>query len=67
MATLSFNALLGGGKPGSLDPVYYLHGEEEILKEEAVRLFRLAAADCPRDFDEYGGAVAELKGLGVSP
>ena len=38
MPTLSFNALLAGGKSGTLDPVYYLHGEEEILKEEAVRL-----------------------------
>ena len=52
MATLSFNALLGGGKPGTLDPVYYLHGEEEILKEEAVRLLLDRAVDPSlRDFN----------------
>jgi len=45
MATLSFNALLGGGKSGTLDPVYYLHGEEEILKEEAVRVLLDRAVD----------------------
>jgi lipoprotein NlpI len=32
-------------------------------KEEAVRLFRLAAADCPKAFIEYTGAAAELRML----
>jgi lipoprotein NlpI len=36
-------------------------------KDEAERLFRLAAADCPRSFAEYGGANAELKALGAAP
>src|SRR5262249_47305258 len=52
MATLSFNGLLGSGKSGTLDPVYYLHGEEEILKEEAVRLLLDRAVDPSlRDFN----------------
>jgi lipoprotein NlpI len=32
-------------------------------KNEAVRLFRLAAADCPGDFIERGAANAELEAL----
>ena len=52
MATLSFNALLAGGKSGTLDPIYYLHGEEEILKEEAVRLLSDRTVDpALRDFN----------------
>ncbi|HKR55905.1 MAG TPA: DNA polymerase III subunit delta, partial [Gemmatimonadales bacterium] len=54
MATLSFNALLSGAKAagGTLDPVYYLHGEEEILKEEAVRVLLDRAVDPSlRDFN----------------
>jgi tetratricopeptide (TPR) repeat protein len=35
-------------------------------KDEAKRLFALAAADCPRTFIEYEGAMAELKALGES-
>jgi lipoprotein NlpI len=36
-------------------------------KEEAARRFRLAAADCPREFVEGPAANAELKALGRSP
>jgi lipoprotein NlpI len=36
-------------------------------KDEAARLFRLAARDCPRDFTERGAANAELKALGQTP
>jgi lipoprotein NlpI len=36
------------------------------VKEEAARLFRLAAADCPRDFVEGPAAYAELRALGMS-
>ncbi len=32
-------------------------------KDEAARLFRLAAADCPQDFVEWSAANAELKAL----
>jgi lipoprotein NlpI len=35
--------------------------------EEAKRLFALAAADCPKDFDAYASATAELKALGAGP
>jgi tetratricopeptide (TPR) repeat protein len=36
-------------------------------KDEAARLFRLAASDCPKNFDERGTAGAELKALGEAP
>lgn len=36
-------------------------------KNEAISLFRLAAADCPKAFAEYRYATAELKALGVTP
>jgi lipoprotein NlpI len=35
-------------------------------KDEAAHLFRLAAADCPKDFVQYSAANAELKELGMS-
>jgi lipoprotein NlpI len=35
-------------------------------KDEATRLFRLAASDCPRNFSEWNVANAELKALGVA-
>ena len=34
-------------------------------KNEAKHLFGLAAADCPKEFVEYAGAIAELKALGA--
>ena len=37
------------------------------IKDEAARLFRLAAADCPKTFDEFSAANAELKALGLRP
>ena len=39
----------------------------EGLKEEATRLFRLVASDCPNVFTEWDAATAELKALGVAP
>ena len=45
-------------------------GELALLqgaKEEAARLFRLAAGDCPNGFIERSAARAELKALGRSP
>jgi lipoprotein NlpI len=45
-------------------------GELSLLKgskEEATRLFRLAASDCRHDFIEWSAAKAELKALGVAP
>jgi DNA polymerase-3 subunit delta len=37
MAALSYDALMRGIKRGEPDPVYYLYGEEHVLKDEAVR------------------------------
>ena len=36
-------------------------------KDDAIRLFRLAAASCPKGFVEFDGANAELKALGAAP
>lgn len=35
-------------------------------RSAAIRLFRLAAADCPHNFIEFDAALAELKALGVA-
>jgi lipoprotein NlpI len=35
-------------------------------KDEAMRLFRLAATDCPKSFTERAAAHAELKALGAN-
>jgi tetratricopeptide (TPR) repeat protein len=47
------------------------YGDELALrqgaKDEALRLFRLAASGCPRDSNEWFAANAELKALGVAP
>jgi tetratricopeptide (TPR) repeat protein len=48
----------------------FFTGELALLqgaKEEATRLFKLAAADCPKRFVEWPAANAELKALGQSP
>src|SRR5207249_10532700 len=38
-------------KQGAPDPVYYLHGEEDVLKDEAVRVLLERAVDpAARDF-----------------
>jgi len=47
----------------------FYSGEYALLKKEkkeAVRLFQLAAQDCPRDFIEWDGAKNELRALGVA-
>ena len=36
-------------------------------KDEAARLFRMAADDCPKNFVEWSAANAELKALGGAP
>ena len=36
------------------------------LKDQATRLYRLAASDCPHSFIEWDAANAELKALGVA-
>jgi DNA polymerase-3 subunit delta len=52
MGALTFDALLRSLKQGALDPVYYLHGDEDVLKDEAVRALLERAVDpASRDFN----------------
>ena len=52
MPTLSLNALRKEVKAGKLAPVYYFHGAEETLKEEALgSLVDLAVDPASRDFN----------------
>ncbi|HYK82072.1 MAG TPA: DNA polymerase III subunit delta [Gemmatimonadales bacterium] len=37
MGPLTFDALLRSLKQGAVEPVYYLHGDESVLKDEAIR------------------------------
>jgi DNA polymerase-3 subunit delta len=63
MASLTFDALLKGLKRGERapDPVYYLHGEEDVLKDEAVRaLLDRAVEPAWRDFNVDVRAAADL-------
>jgi lipoprotein NlpI len=60
----------GETKKGRICEANFYIGElslQQGKKAEAVRRFRLAAADCPRSFAEWGGARAELRALGESP
>jgi lipoprotein NlpI len=57
-------------KKGQVCEVNFYSGElalQDDNKNEATRLFRLSAADCPKTFTEYDGAKAELKALGAMP
>jgi DNA polymerase-3 subunit delta len=52
MPALTFDALLRGLKRGATDPVYYLHGEEDVLKDEAARaLIERTVEPAARDFN----------------
>jgi DNA polymerase-3 subunit delta len=54
MPALTFDALLRGLKKGAAppDPVYLLHGEEDVLKEETIRaLLNAAVPPDNRDFN----------------
>jgi lipoprotein NlpI len=57
-------------KQGRVCEANFYTGELALQKgnaDEAKRLFAPAAADCPKDFDAYAGATAELKVLGARP
>ena len=57
-------------KQGRVCEANFFTGELALQQgnaDEAKRLFALAAADCPKDFDAYAGATAELKVLGARP
>ena len=66
MAALSFDALLrglkrAGGGAGVLQPVYYIHGEEAVLKDEAVRALLERAIDpTTQDFNLDRRTAADL-------
>jgi tetratricopeptide (TPR) repeat protein len=57
-------------KIGQVCEANFFGGEMALrkgAKDEATRLFRLAAAGCPEDFIEYDAANAELKALVANP
>src|SRR2546427_12321477 len=63
MGALTFDALLRSLKPEGRapDPVYYLHGDEDILKDEALRaLTARAMAAAARDFNVDTRSAADL-------
>src|SRR5256884_731192 len=61
MGALTFDALLRSLKQGVPDPVYYLHGDEDVLKDEAVRALVDRAVDrAARDFNLDQRSAAEL-------
>ena len=52
MGAQSFDALFRSLKKGALDPVYYLYGDEDVLKQEAIRSLLEHALDAgTRDFN----------------
>jgi lipoprotein NlpI len=57
-------------KKGQVCDAIFFSGELSLtkgLKDEATRLFRQAASDCPHSFNAWDAANAELKALGVVP
>src|SRR6267378_6235593 len=61
MGALTFDALLRSLKQGAPDPVYYLHGQEDVLKDEAVRALLERAVDpAARDFNVDQRSAADL-------
>lgn len=61
MGALTFDALLRSLKQGVSDRVYYLHGDEDVLKDEAVRSLLDRAVDpAARDFNLDQRTAAEL-------
>src|SRR2546427_7372921 len=61
MGALTFDALLRSLKQHAPNPVYYLHGEEDVLKDEAVRALLGPAVDpAARDFKVDPRSAADL-------
>lgn len=61
MAALTLDALLRSLKKGAPDPVYLLYGDEDVLKDEAVRALLDAAVDvAARDFNLDSRFAADL-------
>lgn len=66
MGALSFDSLFRGLKKGVPDPVYYLYGDEDVLKDEAIRaLVDRAVEPGVRDFnfDVRDAAALDAEGL----
>src|SRR2546422_6679345 len=63
MGALTFDALLRSLKPEGRapDPVYYLHGDEDVLKDEALRAFTARTVEAAaRDFNVDTRSAADL-------
>jgi len=61
MGALTFDALLRSLKRSAPDPVYYLHGDEDVLKDEAIRaLLDRAVEPGARDFNVDQRSAAGL-------
>src|ERR1700675_2995560 len=61
MGALTFDALLKSLKRGAADPVYYLHGDEDVLKDEAIRaLFDRVLEPSAREFNVDQRSASEL-------
>src|SRR5688572_24292238 len=61
MAALTLDALLRSLKKGAPDPVYLLHGDEDVLKNEAIRAIVDGAVDATsRDFNLDSRFAADL-------
>jgi DNA polymerase-3 subunit delta len=61
MAALTFDALLRTLKHGAPATVYYLHGDEDVLKDEAIRaLLDRAVEPGARDFNVDQRSAADL-------
>lgn len=62
MGALVFDTLLRSVKKAAPAPTYYLYGDEDILKDEAVRAISAAALDpASRDFNLDSRVAAELE------
>lgn len=67
MGALSFDALFRGLKKGAPDPVYYLHGDEDVLKDEVIRvLLDRTLEPSTRDFNLDVREAAGLDAEGVN-
>lgn len=60
MGPLTFDGLLRSLKQGAPDPVYYLHGAEDLLKDEAIRALEQTVDRAVRDFNVDRRSAADL-------
>src|SRR2546430_8261755 len=60
MGALTFDALLQSLKQRAPDPVYYLHGEEDVLKDEAVRALLERSEEHTSELQSQSNLVCRL-------